>query len=336
MKDTVEKIDFVILWVDGSDAEWLSLKNEYSDEKTDVINDSKRYRDYDILKYWFRGVENYAPWVNKIHFVTCGHLPTWLNTENPKLNIVNHKNFIPERYLPTFNSHTIELNLHRIKDLSDKFVYFNDDMMLMRPISSEYFFKNGLPCDSWQEDILILDETTDINFSHILMNDLKVINSNFSKHKSIKSNFLKWFNLKNGKGLIKNLLLYNWKNIAGFQNYHMPSPFLRQTFEDVWSKENEILEKSCITKFRTDADVNQYVMSLWQIYSGNFSVKNCKEFGKYFSLSDNNTALYNFIKNPDKCVVCINDGNVDDFDKVKNELVSAFEDKFPNKSSFEK
>ena len=63
----MDKIDFVILWVDGNDQTWLNEKNKYSKAKVD--SDEKKYRDYDILKYWFRAVEKYTPWVNKIHFV---------------------------------------------------------------------------------------------------------------------------------------------------------------------------------------------------------------------------------------------------------------------------
>ena len=69
-------IDFVIPWVDGSDLEWRKSKNKYSgkiDEPVDITD--ARYRDWDILKYWFRGVEKYAPWVHKIYFVTCGQKP---------------------------------------------------------------------------------------------------------------------------------------------------------------------------------------------------------------------------------------------------------------------
>lgn len=332
----MEKIDFVILWVDGSDKEWLKEKNKYSNEKIDVVNDAKRYRDYDLLKYWFRGVELFAPWVNKIHFVTYGHMPKWLDTTNPKLNIVKHVDFIPKEYLPTFNSHTIELNLHRIKGLSEKFVYFNDDILIIDKVKPEYFFKKGLPCASWQEDVLVLDENSDLNFSHILVNDLKVINSNFNKRKAIKNNFFKWFNIKNGKGNLKNLLLFCWQNIVGFNNYHMESPFLKSTFEEVWEKEYNVLNESCITKFRDDNDVNQYVMSLWQIYSGNFSVKSHKKFGKLFILSDQNDALFDFISKSKKKIVCINDGNVKDYAKVKADLKNVLEKKFPKKSSFEK
>ena len=139
----MDKIDFVMIWVDGADPAWRAEKNKYdsSDERGD--NTEIRYRSWDNLQYWFRGIEKFAPWVNRIHFVTWGHLPAWINKNNPKLNIVNHKDYIPEKYLPTFNANTIELNLHRIKGLSEQFVYFNDDMFVTAPVKPEDFFRNG-------------------------------------------------------------------------------------------------------------------------------------------------------------------------------------------------
>ena len=90
-----EKIDFVITWVDGNDEKWLKEKEKYSkecsnknsDEFKKWINAKSRYRDWDNLKYWFRAVCKYAPWVNKIYFITYGHVPNWLDTNNPKLVI---------------------------------------------------------------------------------------------------------------------------------------------------------------------------------------------------------------------------------------------------------
>ena len=122
-------IDFVVTWVDGNDPIWQAEKAKYSPNKN-ADNRNVRFRDWDNMQYWFRAVEKFAPWVNKIHFVTYGHLPKWLNTDNPKLNIVKHSDFIPKEYLPTFSSHSIELNLHRIEGLAERFVYFNDDMFL--------------------------------------------------------------------------------------------------------------------------------------------------------------------------------------------------------------
>jgi len=74
-------------------------------------------------------VEQFAPWVRKIHFVTCGQKPEWLNADHPKLSLVNHSDYIPQQFLPTFNSSLIEIYLHRIPDLTEHFVYFNDDFL---------------------------------------------------------------------------------------------------------------------------------------------------------------------------------------------------------------
>ncbi len=89
------KIDFVITWVDGSDKAWQQEKRKFEPaggrQDASVDNAKERYRDWGNLRYWFRGVEKYAPWVRKVHFITWGHLPTWLNTVHPKLHIVRHE-----------------------------------------------------------------------------------------------------------------------------------------------------------------------------------------------------------------------------------------------------
>ena len=144
-----QEIDFVIAWVDGNDPQWQAQKRKclatcLKDESI-LDQGDYRYRDWDLLHYWFRAVEKYAPWVRRIHFVTCGQIPAWMNVNHPKLHIVNHKDYIPEAYLPTFNSHTIELNMHRIEGLAEQFVYFNDDMYITRPVYPEDFFVKGQP-----------------------------------------------------------------------------------------------------------------------------------------------------------------------------------------------
>ena len=70
----MDKIDFVLPWVDGSDSAWIKQRNEYLGIKNDQTQDS-RFRDWENLQYWFRGVEKFAPWVNHIYFVTWGHIP---------------------------------------------------------------------------------------------------------------------------------------------------------------------------------------------------------------------------------------------------------------------
>ena len=112
----METIDFVIPWVDGEDPQWKAEKAGYEKawspkgvalDETVSIGDANadcRYRELGCLRFWFRGVEQFAPWVNRVFFVTCGQRPSWLNVNHPKLVLVNHRDFIPEKYLPTFCS----------------------------------------------------------------------------------------------------------------------------------------------------------------------------------------------------------------------------------------
>ena len=127
-------IDIVIPWVDGSDPVWQADHAKYRASKS-ADNHPARYREWGLFRYWFRGIEQNAPWVRKVHLLTYGHLPAWLEPDHPKLHIVNHRDFIPEEYLPTFSSHAIELNMHRIPDLAEHFLYFNDDVFLGRPVT---------------------------------------------------------------------------------------------------------------------------------------------------------------------------------------------------------
>lgn len=119
-------IDFVITWVDGDDPQWIN-KFEYFSKLSEGDKRMVRYRNWDLLRYWFRGVEKYTPWVRYVFFVTEGHIPSWLNIKYTKLKIIKHSDFIPSEDLPLFNSRAIEVNLHRIPGLSEQFVYFNDD-----------------------------------------------------------------------------------------------------------------------------------------------------------------------------------------------------------------
>lgn len=332
-----EKIDFVIMWVDGSDPEWLKEKNKFSEKKVDVNNAINRYRDMGTLKYWFRAVEKYTPWVNKIHFITWGHVPKWLDINNPKLNVVKHEEFIPQKYLPTFSANPIELNLHRINDLSEKFVLFNDDMYITNYLNSDYFFKNGLPCDFWKENTFKTEDAGDNFFDHIILNNLFLINKNFDKKEFIKKNFFKVFNFKYGKRNIRYFMLYRWKYFCGFDMPHTANAFLKSSFEDIWNKEYEFLDKTSKNKFRSVFDVNQWCVHWWQMLKGNFSVISHNDVGKYYVLKENNEELFNYINSDKSTIVCINDTNVNlDFEKATNDLIEVFEKKLPNKSSFEK
>ena len=140
-------IDIVITWVNGNDPIWQQKQAEYKGvQKSTESADPARYRDWGTLKYLLRSIEQNAPWVRKIFLVTDNQKPEWF-VEQDKLVIVDHKDFIPNKYLPTFSSHTIENNMHRIPGLSEKFIYCNDDFFFLNKTKPEDFFLNGKPRD---------------------------------------------------------------------------------------------------------------------------------------------------------------------------------------------
>lgn len=329
----MNKIDFVITWVDGNDKEWQNEKNKYQATKE---NDNKniRYRDWDNLKYWFRAVEKYANWVNKIYFITYGHLPDWLDTTNEKLVIVNHNDFIPQKYLPTFNSCAIELNMYRIKRLSENFVYFNDDMFFNDYTKPTDFFKKDLPCE--YAILTTIVASGQDKFEHRIINNMGVINKHFNMKKCIKSNFGKWFNLKYGKDQLRTLLLMSWNNFPAIKFSHSAISFKKSTFEEIWNKEPEIMNNSCETKFRNFTGVNPWVFKDWQIAKGEIYPRK-SNFSKFYIINNDNSEIINDIKKGKHKLICLNDSDkIENFEVQKSKINNAFEEKLNKKSTFEK
>lgn len=325
-------IDIVVPWVDGDDPQWLAEKRRYTPNagNDDNIN---RYRDWGLLPYWFRSVEKYAPWVRKIHFITWGHIPAWLNTENPKLNTVKHSDYIPEKYLPVFSSHPIELNMHRINDLSDTFIYFNDDFFFSDFCKPEDFFVDGKPVDIAME---IPFKFMSGNIDHIAGNNMFVINKHFNKKETELKNKKIWFSLKAPKAALKNLYMFPGTGFSAFYNPHLPQPFLKSALEDVWQSEEKLLDETCSHRFRNNEDVSQWLFRYWQFTTGNI-VQSEKPRGKFLSIGRDNNEIREAILNKKYKTVCLSDDDVNcDFQKEQSFLHELFEKALPEKSSFEK
>ena len=336
-------IDFIITWVDGSDPEWQAEKAKYKDTKGDSRN--SRYRDWDTLRYLLRSIEKNAPWVNKVYLVTCGHLPKWLNTNNSKLVLIKHEDYIPEEFLPTFSSRTIDMNFHRIESLSEHFVYFNDDMILLKPVKKEDFFYKGLPCDTAVlRPAIVVSNKKGISESPAQMYlspiiDMALINKHFAKHSSILKNICKWYSPKYGLESLKTLSLAIWNFFPGIREYHCCYSYLKQTYKDLWSLEEQNFRSSCLHKFRVNTDYNHWVFSYWQIAKGSFYPRNPK-FGTAYSLSDDeksNMRIFKSISDKKYKLICINDSVSDDnYKTTQDNLVKVLSKLFPEKSNFEK
>lgn len=337
MKETEEEIDFVITWVDGNDPTWQTERARYraEDRETELAawNDApSRYRDWDLLRFWFRGVEKFAPWVRKVHFVTCGQIPDWLDTSNPKLSIVNHKDFIPKEYLPTFSSHTIELNLHRIKDLAEHFVYFNDDMYLTKTVEPKDFFIHGLPCDT----AVLLPVTMEQNGIRAEINDLYAINRNFEKRRVIRQKPRNWFSPKYSRLLLRTFCMMPFRLFSGFYITHLPNSYCKTTFEKVWQKETKILEQTCRHRFRTSTDVNQWLMEYWQLCENRFYPRS-QNVGRLYEGETQLKEVPTVVRQKKYKMICINDSqDLTDFEQTKKSIAEAFAEILAEKCSYER
>lgn len=333
-------LDFVITWVDGNDPVWRKERDAREKQLGSLDgcdNRNARYRDWDNLKYWFRGVEKFAPWVHNVYFVTWGHVPEWLNLDHPKLQIVKHEDYIPEKYLPTFNSHTIEWNLHRIEGLSENFVYFNDDIFLVREVKPSDFFMDGKPKDMLALQPIVAN-AQDVVMPYIYLNNSMTIAKYFDKRENMKQQPNAYWHV----GYPPLYYAYNWLERAfprftGFYTVHGPSPLQCATYRTLWEKEEKLLDATCSHPFRDVKDVSQYLLREWQKLSGNFVPANVAKLCRYYDVDDKNHALIDTICRQKAKMVCINDSNFRfDFEKAKSQINQALDRILPEKCMFEK
>lgn len=135
-----EPIDVVYTWVNGSDPEFIKNLNQYFPNSD---YQPSRYQDFDQLLFSLRSIEKYASWVRHVYIVTNGQIPNWLNIDSAYVTIIPHNEIYQNKsHLPTFSSPSIECHLHEIRNLSEKFIYFNDDITFFNPICPEDYFED--------------------------------------------------------------------------------------------------------------------------------------------------------------------------------------------------
>lgn len=326
------KTDFVITWVDSKDEAWQKERSSYA-HFDDETNGEIRYRDLGLLKYWFRSIEKNASWVNRIFLVTNGHYPVWLNKENSKLVLIKHSDYIPDKYLPTFNSNVIELFFNRIQGLNEQFVYFNDDTFMMSKMTENDFFIENKPRDTFAWNAVSIKKD-DSCVEHIILNDLELLSKYFEKKAVQRRNVTKMLNLQNGKSIYKTIALYPWKYFTGIENPHVAQSYLKSNLDFLWSNEEKELLSTAENRFRDRSDYSLWLARYLCLFKGDFIVKNRKK-ELFYELKDDNSYLYSKIREG-LTLLCINDSSkVKDFEKVKKDLIEHFDRLFPEKSSFE-
>ena len=334
------KIDFVVTWLDSDDPDWIVEYHKYRGDNIPK-EDKGRYRNWDFFRYWFRAVENYAPWVNKVFLVTNGKFPDWINPNHSKLAMVKHSDYMPEKYLPTFNSRAIELNFHRIDGLSEHFVYFNDDMFINNPVKPDYYFKKGLPCDSNEETLFYgpsWDPRNKFGTKISIYCDMAILNYHFNRRKVVNAAKRKWFGPHLGlKGLLTSLLISQGQRFQFFCWRHYEQPMLKSVIREIWDEESEMADKSC-TRFRQDVSFNPYIIRYWQFAKNLFTPMRLNN-GRHFTIGIVEIdSIIKALESRTYNSICLNDNPYctdEKYYEAKNALIQLFEKKFPYKSGYE-
>ena len=268
-------IDFVVSWVDGKDPDWREKRAKF--QRNPVPEN--RYRDYGLLKNWFERVWKYAPWVNNVFLVTDNQATIWALSDD-RITIVNHTDFIPDDYLPTFNSSVIEMFLWNIKGLVEHFVYFNDDMFLTNQVlPTDFFDKKG--CPVLTGSLNSISPTDDV--SKNMFQNMILVNRLFDK-KSLLNNPVKYLNVRysfsNNVRTILNLPYTKW---MGFYEDHLAYPNLKSWFIKLNETNPNVFNQMGKHKFRHPEDYTIWLLKNMYLASGKFAPRH-RGFGKVINV----------------------------------------------------
>ena len=285
-------MDAVITYVDGNDPVW---RKSFA-QAVGVPAIEKRYRDWGTLVYLVRGIRRYMPFIRKIFLVVSGEsqVPSWVSGSD--VRVVLHSEIIPQRFLPVFNSTAIEMFLHRIPELDEQFVYFNDDMFPVRPTREEEFYVEGKSVIGFRKHLL-----------HFGLYKQQTRNADLLARKAL--------------GMAPGPLFV--------RPQHTCSPMQKSACEEVYARIGDELEAS-ISPLREKYNVNQYVF-LDYLYYGGRTVKDAAISNLHLSLAVKSAdQVCDAILNPRTSFVCINDVKLSEpqYLEMKTRILEAFEKKF--------
>lgn len=310
------KVDLVYLWVDGNDPEWRKKKESYLTDIKKYDNDAvnvSRFANNDELKYSLRSVEQFAPWINRIFIVTDNQIPHWLNTDNPKVTIVDHKEIFPADKLPLFNSNAIEAKISEIPGLSEYFLYANDDMFFWGTVDKEFFFEG---------------EKVICRF------DKKLKREQYNKG-------LYGSSIRRAYNLVKDR--YNLPMDAHYPHHNIDA-YRKSIFYSCEEEYKKDFDKTLNNRFREFDDIQRSIVSFYAVATGAGVPKfvHCSWIDKHIfrkkydsMYSSVSSKKLDKILNCEAKLMCLNDyRKTTNSDRSK--LKEVLEKKFPNKSEFEK
>lgn len=235
---TNPKIDFVIAYVNNNDIVW---RNTYIDFcRTHNLNErivdllGRRFNGITFVYNQIKLVNKNMPWVNKIYLLLSNKEQIDESKLPKNVEIVLHNQFIPKRFLPTFNSTTIEMFLWNIPNVSEYFIYANDDMLPTGKLEPQEFFENGKIKIEWREDLF--DERQSM-YAYQCRNNC--------------CSMCEKFNIK-----YENILL---------RPVHSFTPMIKTHCKESYDLLKDLIEPH-IRAFRTIKQYNQYIYPLYEYY----------------------------------------------------------------------
>lgn len=309
------EIDLVYLWVNGDDPVWQQKHNAYTGntDTTTSTNCKGRYANNDELKYSLRSMDTYAPWIRRIFIVTDNQVPAWLNTQNPKIRIVDHKDIMPETCLPCFNSTLIEHFLYKIPELSEHFLYANDDVFINKPVTPETFFgTDGLPIMRMNR---VFPRRLEIWFR------TKVLRNMPGNYTMITHNAAKLVQEKYGK-------------YYDARTHHNIDAYLKSSYRHVYEMFQTDIEATLGNHLRSANDIHRHLYTYVALIEKQAHLQYVTQKTS-FRFDIHKWKHYRRMERYSPLFFCMNDSErVNDNDRAKSEAFLAA--RFPNKSQYEK
>lgn len=225
-------MDIIIPFVDGDDPEWLAVfcaaKHLYPRteraKKVLMYPFKRRYSSHGLFKYWWRALEKNYKSLTRVHLLLMqeSQYPSFLRRDDPRIVVHYHRDYIPERHRPCFNSSTIELCAIKELALTGNFILANDDMYFNAPVDDTYFESDGRPLtfiDSFES------YGSDNQFRRTLCNDHRLVRNHYCLD---SMPYYKWYHLfqvYNGE-FCNDFLTKEWGRISsGFGAWRGPSDY---------------------------------------------------------------------------------------------------------------
>lgn len=325
-----EPVDVVILWVDVSDEKWRRRRDDARGAAPQQYVGATN--EWDLLRYLLRGIDRHCPWVRRVHLVTPGQTPSWLDSSVEGIVIVDQDTLLPEGHAPTFNSMAVEANLDRIPGLAERFVYFNDDMLVVRPTRASDLFPRGRPAGFAIQNALSGSSA----WSHWVLNAVGIVDRAFDKRTVMRRRPLQWFSPRYGRQLLRNLALLPWASFTGFFEPHLPMALMRRTFAEVRAAAPVEMAQTSAASFRSLDNVIPFVHRYWQLCSGNFSPVSPGRYGRFFEIGAHTIdGIEHALAKPRGWFLCLNDLPDAADEAVRERLLRALEAALPTPSRFE-